>query len=243
VKSALTLLWRWVYAPLAVLCGFYITFSVVQHSNWHKERLYRQLLRGNAQQQLQAASALAHFGAQQQLLAGLRSEVPPVREAARKALEYVWFNAAGRAAQDTLENAVAAAEKEDFQTALGLLDSLIRKYPNYAEAWNRRASVYWQTGQYEKSIHDCEKALALNPNHYGAWQGIGVCQLQLGDVAEACRSLRAALKIIPYDETTRRCLNKCEELLRALPQREEPGKPREPFPSSHARSFVSALAR
>jgi Tfp pilus assembly protein PilF len=62
----------------------------------------------------------------------------------------------------------------------------------------------------------------LNPNHYGAWQGIGVCQLQLGDVDGACRSLRLALKIAPYDADTRRSLEKCEELMRVLPRASDP---------------------
>jgi len=119
-----------------------------------------------------------------------------------------------------VETAFEAAQKKDFDTALKLLNGILREHPRFAEAWNRRGSVYWQMGRYEESMADCQQALALNPNHYGAWQGIGVCRLQLGDVTEACSCLRAALKIIPYDETTRRCLDKCEELLRALPSHE-----------------------
>ena len=59
-----------------------------------------------------------------------------------------------------------------------------------------------------------ERALKLNPNHYGAWQGLGVCQLKLGDLAGACKSLRAALGIAPHDKSTRESLEHCEELLR-----------------------------
>ena len=62
-----------------------------------------------------------------------------------------------------------------------------------------------------------EEAVRLNPNHFGAWQGIGLAQLELGQIDGACRSLRQALKIIPFDETTRRSLHHCEELLRLYP--------------------------
>ncbi len=216
VKSVLKAPPLWLYLPLTVLCGFYFSFYQVQHSTWHKERLYLQLLSGSQPEQLKAASALAHFGGQEQLLAALKSQTPAVREFARRALEYLWFSAAGEQAHQAVEDAFQAAEKDDFKTALTLLDDIVRKYPNFAEGWNRRASVYWQMGQYQKSIADCEKAIALNPNHYGAWQGIGICRVQLGDIAEACRCLRAALKITPYDETTRHCLQKCEEMLRVL---------------------------
>jgi tetratricopeptide (TPR) repeat protein len=201
---------------LALVGGFYLTLHSAQYSTWHKDRLYRQLLRGNPQEKLMAASALAHFGAEEQLLAGLKADIPEVRHLSREALECLWFREAGSRARQTLEDAFQASEKQDFKTALRILDRLVQKFPRYAEAWNRRASVYWQMGEYEKSIADCEKALALNPNHYGAWQGIGVCRVQLGDIAEACRCLRAALKISPFDETTRHCLEKCEELLRVM---------------------------
>jgi tetratricopeptide (TPR) repeat protein len=85
--------------------------------------------------------------------------------------------------------------------------------PRFAEGWNQRASVLWQMGQYEKSIRDSERAVTLNPNHYGAWQGMGVCRLKLGEIVEACRCLRAALKIVPYDTPTREALESCEQLL------------------------------
>ncbi len=220
MKSALRVFSPWLYLPLTVLFAFYLSFDRVQHSDWFKERLYQRLLSGNEQEQLRAASALAHLGGQEQLLAALKSKAPAVRDFAQRGLEYIWFRAAGAKANKVVEDAFQAAEKKDFQTALGLLNALIQKYPKYAEGWNRRASVYWQMGQYEKSIADCEKAIALNPNHYGAWQGIGVCRVQLGDFAGACHCLRAVLKITPYDDTTRRCLQKCEELLRVRPDKQ-----------------------
>ena len=141
------------------------------------------------------------------------------------ALEHLWLHAAGHEAYSMMESACQAAEKKEFKEALGILDRLTAKYPKYTEAWNRRAALHWQMGQYHKSMMDCERALSLNPNHYGAWQGLGVCHLQLGDVAEACRSLRAALKIAPHDDATRQSLKKCEDLLRTYPPVNKTAKP------------------
>jgi tetratricopeptide (TPR) repeat protein len=150
------------------------------------------------------------------LLNGLKTETPEVRDLARRALEYSWFRAAGSEANRVVEDAFEAATKKDYQTALSLLNKVVKKYPKYAEGWNRRASLYWQMGEYQKSIADCQTAIALNPNHYGAWQGIGVCHVHLGEISEACRCLRIALKIAPYDETTRHALQKCEDLLKVI---------------------------
>jgi tetratricopeptide (TPR) repeat protein len=125
-----------------------------------------------------------------------------------------------------LEQAHNAMEKKEFQRALAILDRLIERYPTFAEAWNRRGAVYWELGNYQQSADDSERALALNPNHYGAMQGIGICRLQMGDVAAACRYLRAALKVLPHDAATRESLHKCEELLRVFPS---PAKKRKSY--------------
>jgi tetratricopeptide (TPR) repeat protein len=217
VKKSLLLLLRWSYLALVIFCAVYLAMEWISHTDWYKDRIYHQLLTGSPQQQLRAASSLARLDGQAQLLEGLKTEIPAVRELARRALEHIWFNCAGDEAYELIEAAFQASEKEDYPTALTILNRLVGKYPRFAEGWNRRASVYWHLSQYEKSIADSEHTLALNPNHYGAWQGIGVCRLQLGDIAEACRCLRAALKIIPYDEKTRDSLERCEELLRLFP--------------------------
>ena len=80
-------------------------------------------------------------------------------------------------------------------------------------------------GRYEQSVADCKRVVALNPNHFGAWQGMGLCQLQLGEVEAAIKSLRAALKINPYDRNLRETLRRCEELLRKLlPKQKDEGE-------------------
>ena len=217
VKKTFLYLLRWAYLALVIFCAVYLAMEWMSRTEWYKERLYQRLISGNVKQQLRAASALARLNGQAQLLQGLKAQAPPVRELARRALEHIWFNAAGDEAYHLIEAAYKASEKEDLPAALAILNRLVEKYPKFAEGWNRRAAVFWQMGEWEKSIHDSERTLALNPHHYGAWQGIGVCRLQLGDIAEACRCLRAALKILPYDDKTRDSLERCEELLRLFP--------------------------
>ena len=225
MKQFLALVIRWTCVFALAFTTAFLVMHFGRRTGWYKEHLYILLISGDSDQRLRAASGLAQVEGQEQLLRALKVDDPAVYEMARRALEHLWFSAAGREAYDRMEVAYAAAEKEQYDQALKVLNELTAKYPNYAEAWNRRAAVLWRKGNYQESLQNCERALKLNPNHYGALQGIGVCQIQLGDVDEACRSLRAALTIAPHDEATRRSLQKCEELLRARPSLSKPSRP------------------
>jgi len=197
-----------------------------RRTDWFKDRLYHQLLTGNEDERLRAVSVLADVGAEAQLLQGLKVRDEEISEMARRGLDHLWFSAAGRGAYALMESAYALAEEQQFTESIVLLDRLLAQYPNYAEGLNRRAAAFWQLGEYEKSRRDCERALVLNPNHYGAWQGLGVSQLQLGDYSGAWQSLQNALAISPNDKVAQRCLKKLEELLRGQPS--QPGQPNQP---------------
>jgi len=221
VKKAFLLLARWAYVMAVTFSVGYLTVHFGRRTDWYKNHLYHELLSGDADQRLYAAGALALVDGERQLLQGLKAEEPEVYDMARRGLEHLWSNAAGRKAYTMMESAAQAIEKEEYKEALRILNQLTAKYPGYAEAWSQRASVLWQTERYEEAMTDCGRALELNPNHYGAWLGLGICHLQMGNVAEACRSLRAALEIAPHDEAARRSLERCEEFLhsRSAPTR------------------------
>jgi tetratricopeptide (TPR) repeat protein len=222
------LLWvlRWVVITVVVCVGVYSGTALLHRTPWYKQRLVGRLFSTNSQEQLYAAMTLARLKCEPELLRVLHSDEPEPRELSRRALEHIWFHRAGPQAYRMLEQAHNAMEKKEFQRALAILDRLIERYPTFAEAWNRRGAVYWELGNYQQSADDSERALALNPNHYGAMQGIGICRLQMGDVAAACRYLRAALKVLPHDAATRESLHKCEELLRVFPS---PAKKRKSY--------------
>ena len=214
MKNALKYLARWLYIFAVALSVGFLTVHFSRLTPWYKDHLYQQLLSGDADTRLTAATKLALVGAERQLLKGLKSENPDVYSMAQRGLEHLWFSAAGGKVYRMMEEACQAADREDFKEALRILNQVTSKHPKFAEGWNRRGAVLWQTGEFQKSISDCQRALALNPNHYGAQQGLGICHLQLGDVEEACRSLRHALKIAPHEESTRRSLQRCEAFLR-----------------------------
>ena len=73
----------------------------------------------------------------------------------------------------------------------------MRKKPDYAEGWNRRATVYYLAGDYRKSIADCDEVLKRNPRHFGALSGLGQIHLALADEEAALAWFRRALEVNP----------------------------------------------
>ena len=204
-------------ASFAVFFGVYFVMYGFLHSTWNKERIYRKLIAAGREEQLVAARDLIYYKAQKQLIRALKSESPATRELALNSLWDFWYRLAGEKAFHLIQTSQTAIEKKDFLLALETLNRLVKQYPKFAEGWNRRATLFWLLGQYDLSIADCQIVLALNPEHFGAWQGLGLCQFHRGEYGKACRSLRRAVRLNPHDESVQKLLKQCEEMLRRFP--------------------------
>jgi len=200
-------------------CAFllvYYSVWLVHHSSWNKERLYQRLLHGSQDDKLRAVSALIFVDGEGQLIRALKSRSPMVRQIAANSLLNLWSIKAGNKAHSLLESADQSIGRQAYADALATLTDAIDKYPKFAEAWNRRATLYWQLGKFKEAIEDCRTVVGLNPNHFAAWQGMGLCQVRLGDLNGACHSFRAALKINPHDRALQYLLLHCEDLLQQV---------------------------
>ncbi len=89
------------------------------------------------------------------------------------------------------------------------LTALIDSQPDFAEAWNRRAVLYYTQGRYRKAISDCEMAVRLNPVHFGALHGLGLCHAALGNFRDAIHAFHKALEIQPYSTANQRLILEC----------------------------------
>lgn len=83
------------------------------------------------------------------------------------------------------------------EDALAYFTEVIKREPNFAEAWNKRATVLFIMEDYQRSADDVEHTLALEPRHFGALSGLGLINLALGREAAALKAFEAALKIHP----------------------------------------------
>jgi tetratricopeptide (TPR) repeat protein len=94
----------------------------------------------------------------------------------------------------------AAADDKDYDLAIKLLDAIIEIKPDYVEAWNQRATVYYLTNDYGHALADIREVLAREPRHFGALSGLGLILQDIGDDKHALEAYRKALAIDPHLE-------------------------------------------
>ena len=85
----------------------------------------------------------------------------------------------------------------DGPTALAAFDLLVTREPEFAEAWNKRATLLYLEGDDAGSIADIRRTLALEPRHFGALSGLALIYSRTQHPADAVHSLKAALAIHP----------------------------------------------
>jgi tetratricopeptide (TPR) repeat protein len=82
--------------------------------------------------------------------------------------------------------------------AMPILDDIVAHLPNWAEGWNKRATALYLIGEYDRSLADCDRVLALEPRHFGALAGIGLLRIQKDEPREALAAFRRALAVNPF---------------------------------------------
>ena len=96
-----------------------------------------------------------------------------------------------------LENGTFSMNNNQYGLALKLFNDVIKKDPNWAEAWNKRATLLFLMGNYEASLKDIEKVLNLEPRHFGALSGRAQIYLSLKEYEKAITDLEKAKSIYP----------------------------------------------
>ena len=86
----------------------------------------------------------------------------------------------------------------DYPQALLRLSAIIKDYPDYAEGWNQRATLYYLLNDYSDSLKDIAQTLSLEPRHFGALSGRAMIYLREGRRDDARRDIAAALRLHPF---------------------------------------------
>jgi Tfp pilus assembly protein PilF len=110
----------------------------------------------------------------------------------------LWAESGVEAADRMLAVASEAMSRGAFAAALALLNSALETTGDFAEAWNKRATLYYLIGEHDLAVHDIRRTLSLEPRHFGAMSGLGMICLQRSDEAGALKAFRDALAVHPY---------------------------------------------
>lgn len=159
----------------------------------------------NPKQQLLPKNVPDSIGDKKKLLHDLYDQLGKTPDAAdakivTSAIERLWM----RSGSDTVDLLMARTAKlmqeEKHDIALDILDSIIELAPEYPEGWTRRAAVQFAKKDFKQSLESLRHALALDPSHYKAIEGLGLLMQELGDKEAALKAFRRVLKVHPHLE-------------------------------------------
>ncbi|WGD53835.1 tetratricopeptide repeat protein [Bradyrhizobium sp. CB1650] len=126
----------------------------------------------------------------------------------------IWLQTPSDTAALLMTRAKAAVDAQKIDVAIKLLDAVIKLRPDYIEAWNRRATLYYMQNDYGRSLADIQQVLMREPRHFGALAGLGMIMQEIGDERRALDAYRKALAINPH-------LEKIPEQVKALTEKVE----------------------
>ena len=131
------------------------------------------------------------------LFAQLRAADAEAAAAIEAQIWHIWLQS-GRSDVDTLiTQGVAQMNSGEYDAALGSFDQAVAAAPDYAEGWNKRATVLFLLKRYADSVRDIDRVLALEPRHFGALSGLGLCDTALHDDVAALRAFERSAAIDP----------------------------------------------
>ena len=145
----------------------------------------------------------------ERLLQALKDPDEAVRNQATGEFWHMWFHQKGVQGAKRLIECQTLVEAEQGEDAKAFLDELIVSLPDFAEAWNRRAVLYYMQGNYSAAVKDCEKTLELVPYHFGALHGLGLCHASIGNYLDAIHCFRRTLDIQPFSLINQRLVLEC----------------------------------
>jgi len=131
-------------------------------------------------------------------LAALKGDDAELAATAEALLWRTWCRSGDSETDRMFRAGVDAMQRGELEDAEHRFSRAIELTPDFAEGWNKRATVRFMRRNFAGSIADCQETLARNPNHFGAASGQGLCHLSRGEFREAAICFRRALEIHPH---------------------------------------------
>ena len=147
------------------------------------------------------------------LAAALRDADQLVRAFAENAMWQLWSRSGDADIDRLFAIGVEQMSARRGELAVQTFTEIVQRRPQFAEGWNKRATVYYLLGEYQKSLADCDEVMKRNPYHFGALSGYGMIYLQLDQPARALDYFQQALGVNPNLESIRQTVEMLKTLL------------------------------
>ncbi len=142
----------------------------------------------------------------------LRDPDPVVRGFVESAMWSVWSRSGDAEVDGLFALGVEQMSQRQLEAAVQTFSRIIQRRPDFAEGWNKRATVYFMLGDYRRSLADCDEVMARNAYHWGALSGYGMIYMQLDQPGRALEYLEKALTVNPNLDQVAQTI----EMLKAL---------------------------
>jgi tetratricopeptide (TPR) repeat protein len=113
-------------------------------------------------------------------------------------IDHIWSQSPDAESQQLMEKGLTLMAEDEDEAALKAFDALVAHAPDFAEGWNKRATVEFLLGDYQASMGDIAHTLKLEPRHFGALAGLGHVELALGNKEAALNAFNQALALDPH---------------------------------------------
>jgi len=206
-----------VRAPLTVLLSMLLLIgAAVQAQELGREQAVRRLSAAAVQTRRDATVRLGEVGIMADvppLLKALRDSDEDTRHQAELAIWRIWARSGNPQVDELFQTGMEQMEAGDQQQAIATFTRIIELKPDFAEAWNKRATLYFIVGDMRKSLADCDEVMKRNPYHFGALSGYALIYTRLEFYDRALEYSRRALKVNPNLDAVKRNIELLEHLL------------------------------
>jgi tetratricopeptide (TPR) repeat protein len=207
---------------IAIFLSCFLLWTVAPTGAFAQQELSREaalkaLENTEAQARASAADRLGEVGTMDdvvKLLNSLRDDDELVRNTAEQSIWKIWARSGDPAIDRLYARGIREMNEGSFARAISTFTEIIKLKPDFAEGWNKRATLYYMTEQYDKSLEDCDEVLKRNPYHFGALSGYGHIHVEFRLLEQAIEYFQRALKINPNMGSIARLIERLEQQLK-----------------------------
>ncbi len=181
-----------------------------------RQKAVRMLSQSAAETRREAADRLGEVGIMADvpaLLKALRDSDEDTRQHAEQAIWRIWSRSGNQEVDGLYQTGIEQMEAGELQQAVATFTRIIKLKPDFAEGWNKRATLYFLVGDLRKSLADCDEVMKRNPYHFGALSGYALIYTRLEYYDRALDYSRRALKVNPNMDAVRNNIDLLERLV------------------------------